>query len=103
MIIAMIVQMVGHNRVKPSVYFNPIAQPTSNTPGNAVSASSSRRKVHVVAHGRLAAEISRLKGVFRSAGSNAFPQMTTDRAPRGRYLCKGNFRTEIAVMCAPCA
>jgi hypothetical protein len=32
MIIAMIVQTVGHNRVKPSVYFSPMAQPTSNSP-----------------------------------------------------------------------
>jgi hypothetical protein len=31
-IIARIVQMVGPKRVKPSVYFNPMAQPTSNSP-----------------------------------------------------------------------
>src|SRR5688572_30182729 len=30
--IATSVATVGHGRVKPSVYFNPIAQPTSNSP-----------------------------------------------------------------------
>src|SRR5687768_1356705 len=31
-IIAKTVPTVGHNRVKPSVYFNPTAQPTSSSP-----------------------------------------------------------------------
>src|SRR5215472_10418178 len=30
--IATMVQTVGHNLVKPSAYFKPIAQPTSNSP-----------------------------------------------------------------------
>jgi hypothetical protein len=32
MIMDRAVQIVGHNRVKPSVYFSPMAQPISNRP-----------------------------------------------------------------------
>jgi hypothetical protein len=34
MIMAGTVQTLGHSRVKPSVYFNPMAHPTSKNSGN---------------------------------------------------------------------